>query len=115
LRPFEGLRCPSSVSAINAFRLGGELGRENAVPGTILQENALNQHGRGHIPGVLRLALIPLRGTRAALRMTRYKQFSSRCQTFTKIDLERCFLSAALFLALVLALFGHAVGIGICL
>jgi hypothetical protein len=70
--------------------LGGELGPGNAA-GTIPQENALNQHGRGHILGVLRLALIPLpaparakaarsggpvRGTRAALRMTRYKQFS---------------------------------------
>jgi predicted GIY-YIG superfamily endonuclease len=56
--------------------LGGELGPGNALPGTISQENALSQHGRGHILGVLRLALIPLRGTRAALRMTRYKQFS---------------------------------------
>ena len=38
--------------------------------------------GGRHILGVLRLALIPLRGTRAALRMTRYKQVSPT-ETFT--------------------------------
>ena len=54
-------------------RLGGELGPGNALPGTIPQENALNQHGRGYIFGILRLALSPLRQLRvlrAALRMT---------------------------------------------
>jgi len=53
--------------------LGRELGPRNALSGTIPQENALNQHGKGHIFGILRLALSPLRQLRvlrAALRMT---------------------------------------------
>jgi hypothetical protein len=44
--------------------LGRELGPRNALPGTIPQENALNQHGSGHIFGILRLALGPLRQLR---------------------------------------------------
>jgi hypothetical protein len=47
---------------------------------TILKENALTQHGKGHILGMVRLALAPLRKlrvVRATLTMTDRNGLSS--------------------------------------
>jgi putative endonuclease len=55
--------------------LGRELGPGNAVSGTVLQENSLNQHGVGSIPGCFDSPLA--RSARSeSLSMTRWKRFS---------------------------------------
>ncbi|HEY4679038.1 MAG TPA: hypothetical protein VIJ01_17865 [Candidatus Angelobacter sp.] len=50
-----------------------------------MEENSLKLHGRGHIFGMLRLALIPLRVTRATLSMTRSEYLGKLKTLFTKL------------------------------
>jgi hypothetical protein len=51
------------------------IGAAPALKEKCLEENSLKLHGTGQIFGMLRLALIPQSGTRAALSMTSLKHF----------------------------------------